>query len=151
MTTIIADAKRKVIVSDSRITTQSGLTQYAAEKVYRVGKSIYGEAGDNENGLKFRRWVLDGQPKKGRPAFGNTTDDEFCVLEIDREGMWMWDQTMVRQKLLEDVFAVGSGAKIALYAIKVLGKSAEEAIEEAAKIDMHTAPPVQCLSLKDKD
>lgn len=151
MTTIIADAKRGVIVADTRVTTYSGLTQYAAKKLYRAGKSIYGESGDVENGLKFRRWVLDGMPKKGRPSFGGASDDEFCVLELDKEGIWLWDQTMARQELSEEVFAVGSGAKIALYVVRVLGKSAEEAVEEAAKIDIHTAGPVQVMSLKDRD
>jgi len=149
MTTIIADFKRKVMVADSRITTNSRLTSYGAEKLYRAGKSIYGESGDVENGLIFRRWVQDGQQKKGRPSYGNTTDDEFLVLEMDKEGIWLWDQTMARQRLIEDVFAVGSGHDIALYAMRVLGKSAEEAIEEAAKIDIHTAPPVQVMNLKD--
>lgn len=151
MTTIIADLKRKVLVADSRITTNSSLVQYAAEKLYRAGRSIYGEAGDVENGLKFRRWVLDGMPKKGRPSFGNFTDDQFSILELDKDGIWLWDQTMSRQALKESEFAIGSGHKIALYVMRVLGKSAEEAIDEAAKIDIHTAGPVQVLHLKDRD
>ena len=147
MTTIVADVKRGVMAADSRVTTFSDLTQYSTEKLYRIGKSIYGEAGDVENSLKFRRWVQDGQLKKGKPSFKYDNDSNFLILELSTDGLWLWDYTVVRQRLTEEVFAIGSGHKIALYAVRVLGKTAEQAIEEAAKIDIHTAPPVQVLKL----
>lgn len=146
MTTIIADAKRGVLVSDSRITTFGSLTQYGAEKLYRISKAVYGEAGDVEDSLKFRRWVLDGQPKAGRPKY---TGDTFNVLELTKGGLYLWDYTLARQEMRETEYAIGSGQAIALYVMRVLGKTAEEAIEEVAKIDIHTAGPVQVLSLKE--
>lgn len=145
MTTIVADAKRGLLVADSRITTYNELAQYSALKLFRIGKSIYGGAGDVLDELKFRRWVMDGQPKKGRPIYQN---DSFNVLELSKEGITLWDYTLAPQPLTEDSYAIGSGSKIALYVIRVLGKTAEEAIEEVAKIDIHTAPPVQVLELK---
>lgn len=149
MTTVVADVKRGIIVADTRVTTYGDMTQYAAEKLYRADGSIFGEAGDVENGLKFRRWILDGQPKRGKPSFAHGTDSKFSVLEIDKHGLWLWDYTVVRQRMMEEIFAIGSGHEIALYAIRVLGKTAEEAIEEAAKIDIHTALPIQTIHLRE--
>lgn len=148
MTTIVADSKRGIIVADSRVTTYSSLTQYGAEKLYRAGKSVFGEAGDVANGLRFRRWIMDDRPKKGRPTF-SADDDSFLVLELDKDGILLWDHTMIAQRLKEEIFAIGSGHKIALYCMRVLGKTAEEAIEEAAKIDIHTAGPVEVLHLRE--
>jgi len=147
VTTIIADAKRGIMVADSRVTTYSSLANYSSDKLYRHGKSIFGEQGDVETGLRFRRWILDGQPKKGRPVFGDGTDDKFTALELAPDGLWLWDFTLNRQRLLDEVFSTGSGSMIALYCVRVLGKTLEEAIIEAAKIDIHTAEPVQVMRL----
>lgn len=148
MTTIIADASKGLIAADSRVTTYSSLTQYSSTKLYRYGKSIFGEQGDVAAGLRFRRWILDGQPKKDRPKFAGD-DDDFTALELAPDGLWLWDNTLIRQSILDPVFATGSGAKIALYCACVLGKSLEDSILEAAKIDMHTAGPVQILALSE--
>lgn len=147
MTTIIADAKRQIIAADSRVTTYSSLTQYAAEKLYRHGKSVFGEAGDVEAGLRFRRWIMDDKPKKGRPTF-DKGDDQFLVLELDKDGIVLWDQSLIPQRLTETEFGIGSGHKIALYCMRCHNMTAEEAILEAAKIDIHTAGPVRTLELK---
>lgn len=148
MTTIIADTSKGLMAADSRVTTYSSLTHYSTEKLYRCGKSIFGEQGDVANGLVFRRWILDGQPKKGRPMFTPNDDDAFTALELAPDGLWLWDATLIRQRLLDPVFATGSGAKIALYCVCVLGRSLEDAILEAAKIDMHTSGPVQTMRLE---
>lgn len=147
MTTVVADTRRKLIASDSLITTYGNLTQYRSDKLYRAGGSIFGEAGDVEAGLRFRRWAQDGMPKKDRPRFVGYDQDLFYALELSPDGLWIWDATMVRQSVREEVYAIGSGHKIALYCVNVLKLSVEEAILEAAKIDIHTAGPVQVLEL----
>jgi hypothetical protein len=146
MTTTIGDREGGRLVTDSRVTTYSGLQTYASDKLYRAGKSVFGEAGDVESLHKFRRWALDDFPKKSRPS----GLDEFYVLEISPAGLWLWDKNLVREAILDDYFAIGSGAQAALYAIRVLGKTPEDAIVEASKVDIHTAPPVQVLALSEK-
>lgn len=146
MTTTIADRAGKRLVTDSRVTTYNNLQTYSSDKLYRAGKSIFGEAGDVESLHKFRRWALDDFPKKSRPS----GVDEFYVLEVSPDGMWLWDKNLVREAIHDDYFAIGSGAQAALYAIRVLGKTPEEAIVESSKIDIHTAPPVQSLNLDPK-
>lgn len=146
MTTTIADRKEQKLVTDSRVTTYNSLQVYSSDKLYRVGKSIFGEAGDVESLNRFRRWAMDEFPKKSRPV----NLDEFYVLEVAPDGVWLWDNTLVRQAIRDDFYAIGSGAQAALYAVRVLGKTPEEAIVEASKIDIHTAPPVQVLRLNDK-
>lgn len=146
MTTTIGDRKGKRLVTDSRVTTYDNLQTYASDKLYRAGKAVFGEAGDVTSLHKFRRWALDDFPKKSRP----TGLDDFYVLEVSADGMWLWDKNLVREAIRDDFFAIGSGAQAALYAIRVLNKTPEEAIVEASKVDIHTAPPVQVMALEDK-
>ena len=151
MTTVIAIPEQGVMASDSLITTYSTLMAYRSDKLYRAGKSIFGEAGDVAAGLRFRRWAQDGMPKKDRPKFSGYDDDDFSVLELAPDGLWMWDSTMVRQSVMDPVYAIGSGSKVALYCVVVQKMSAEQAILEAAKVDVHTAGPVQVLRLNEKE
>jgi hypothetical protein len=151
VTTVLAILEQKIMASDSLITTYSVLTAYRSDKLYRAGGSIFGEAGDVAAGLRFRRWAQDGMPKKDRPKFSGYSDDDFSVLELSKEGLWMWDATMVRQKVMDPVYAIGSGARIAMYCVSILKMDAEAAILEAAKVDIHTAGPVQILRLNDKE
>lgn len=150
MTTIVADVRRGIVAADSLITTYSSLTAYRTAKLFRHNGSIYGGAGDVAAGYKFQRWVLDGMPKRERPKFHDLAEDDFTVLELCKDGLFMWDTSIVREPVSEDVYAVGSGSKIALYCIKVREMSAEDAILEAAKVDLHTAGPVQTLVLEGK-
>jgi len=151
MTTVISIPEQKIIVSDSLVTTYGSLTQYRSDKLYRAGGSCFGESGDVEAGLRFRRWAQDGMPKKDRPKFTGFNEDMFYVLELAKDGLWLWDATMVRQKIMDPIYAIGSGARIAMYCVSVLKMSAEDSILEAAKIDIHTSGPVQILKLSDKE
>lgn len=151
MTTVIALPEQGIMASDSLITTYGNLTQYRSDKLYRANGSIFGEAGDVEAGLRFRRWAQDGMPKKDRPKFVGYDQDLFYVLELAKDGLWIWDLTMVRQKVMDTVYAIGSGGKVALYCVVVLKMTAEQAILEAAKVDIHTAGPVQILRLNERE
>lgn len=148
MTTVIADTSRGILVADSLVTTYNALTQYKTEKLFRAGKSIFGGAGDVMAGLRFQRWQQDGGAKKDRPKF--TEADDHIILELASDGLWMWDWTMARERISDAIYAVGSGSKVALYCAWVLKLPAEQCIEEAAKVDVHTALPVQVMVLEEK-
>lgn len=145
MTTLVADLKRRILVADSLVTTDNDLPQYTTDKLYRAGKSIFGERGDVNPGLRFRRWQLDGATKKDRPKF--TDKDDFTILEMCPDGLFMWDATMARERVKNEIYAVGSGAKIALYCALILKYPVERCVLEASKVDIHTAPPIQRIEL----
>jgi len=147
MTCIIADVRRGVMAADSKCTYED-VGSFQTDKIYRAGKSIFGEAGDMNGSLLFRRWVLDGMPKK-RPAY-NREDKEhdFIVLELAPDGLWLWDAAHIRQPVKQEVYAIGSGRKVAMYCAVVLKMEVEKAVEEAAKIDDFTGGPVVVMTLE---
>lgn len=141
MTTIIADVKNGVMASDSRCTYE-GVGAFDTDKLYRFGASIFGEAGDANGTLKFRRWVLDGMPKK-RPLLDEENEErDFVVLELAPDGLFLWDGAFVRQAVKQGIYAIGSGRKVAMYCALILEMDVGKAVEEAAKIDIYTGGPV---------
>jgi len=149
MTTIVADQKRKILAADSLVTTYGEVPHYSTMKLYRANGSIFGESGDVAAGLLFRRWQVEGGLKRERPKFD--CSDDFCILEMSTKGLFIWDWTLSRETVEDEIFAVGSGSKIAMYCAKVLNYSAERCIAEVAKVELHTAPPIKLIELEGSD
>ena len=145
MTTVVADQGRKIIVADSLVTAP-GQASYLSSKLYRANGAIFGEAGDTEAYMRFRRWQLDGATKKDRPKFTDAND--FSVLELCKDGLFLWDWAMARERIKDEIYSIGSGADIALYCARVLKHPAERCVYEATKIDRNSLPPVERLTLK---
>ena len=55
--------------------------------------------------------------------------------------IWLWDETLDRDLVMEPNFAIGSGAKVALYCMRVLGMGPRKAVQEAARVDAYTKGP----------
>lgn len=135
------------MAADSKC-TYTDVGSFNTSKLYRHEKSIFGEAGDMNGSLLFRRWVLDGMPKK-RPAYEREREEhDFIVLELAPDGLWIWDAAHIRQPVKQDVYAIGSGRKVAMYCTLVLGMEIEKAVEEAAKTDDFTGGPVCVMKLE---
>lgn len=147
MTTVIASAKLGMMASDSKF-TEDGI-QFATQKVYRIGDSLWGEAGETRGIGKFFSWVKGGMQENNRPRFGGELDD-FCVLQLNAEGIFYWDRHLYGVKIQEDVYAIGTGAPLALYCVKEQGMSLEQAIKMATKYDENSALPVQSMALLPK-
>jgi hypothetical protein len=146
MTTIACN--RSQMAGDSLLTcTDIGTGAYLSTKVRRIGKSIFGECGENceESGLAWE-WLQSKRKPDARPEFQE--DADFYFLELSPSGIFVWNFSLTRETVLEDNMAVGSGRKVALYCMRYLGMTPAEAVTEAAKVDHHTRAPVVVMDLK---
>ena len=135
MTTIIADKKTLAMYSDSRCSW--GTMSFKTQKIHRIGNSLWGTTGDFNNALKFLDWVRSGAKDDG-PSFNS---EDFCVVELCADGLFIWDESLTRQVVLEEFLALGSGASYAVGAME-MGATPEQAIEIASRGDPATALPL---------
>lgn len=137
MTTVIA-------TNDALFTdTLCGYTvPFQASKSARIGDSIYGCAGDDlDDFILFLAWLRGDTPKPKLPK-GN----DFDVLEVSPDGIFLWSKKMTRVQVHESRYAVGSGGQYAIGAMEH-GATPEQAIIIAAKFDPNTRPPIECVKL----
>jgi hypothetical protein len=146
MTTVAANLER--MAGDSQVTYSVG-KGYLSPKLFRIGPSIFGIAGDNHSNV-FIEWAQSGFKVKQKPNWGpkEAEDVEFEVLELSPTGLWIWDRTLVRIKIKDDTYAIGSGAGPALVFMRKLGLTPEEAVKETCAFDDYTREPVDVLILK---
>ena len=141
MTTIACNLKE--MAGDSCVTYDDigvGTGQYSSKKVHRIGKSIFGERGESTAEVPILlEWIRGGCKPKRRPTLTKSAD--FFLLELSPSGIFLWTHHLAREPVLEQNFALGSGAKAALYCMRYLGMSPRKAVEEAAKVDAYTKAP----------
>ncbi len=139
MTTVVAT--RTSLVSDSKCS--EGSASFKTTKLFQVGDSLLGVAGTLTAALKFIKWFKK-QDHDEPPILGET--DDFDVLEVSPNGMFIWDRDLTAIEILSPFYAIGSGRMAALAALH-LGTSPEQAVETACLIDSHSSGPVQVLRL----
>lgn len=142
MTTIAANLK--MMAGDSRVVL--GSTFYSTDKIFRIGKSIVGVAGDAALTTKFLAWF-----RKECPAdeIGMMLDEDhsFNGLVLNADGLYVYGDCTEPDLLREKCFAIGVGADIALAAMK-MGKTPAEAVKLACELSpMTSGPPVKELWL----
>lgn len=146
MTTIACN--RRLMAADSCVTVDGvGTDRYLGVKLHAIGRSIFGETGDNcnETGLALE-WIRAGRKVKSRPKLSEHAD--FLLLELNPEGIFLWSPRLTSEPIIEENMAVGSGRKVALYCMRVLKMTPAQAVFEASKMDEWTKPPVIELKLK---
>lgn len=106
----------------------------------RIGDSIFGGAGDLEEMGLFFSW------KRGleKPDFADTVN--FDILEVSKEGIFLWNPKLSPIKVIGKVMAVGSGGQLAIGAME-MGADPEKAILVASKYDVHTRAPIEMMAL----
>ena len=104
---------------------------------------ILATSGENFSGLLFVEWYGSG---KERPELLVHGEADFSVLVLTREGLFEYDRWCVAEKVLNKVYAIGSGAKAAMGAM-LAGTNARRAVEIACEIDPYSAPPVVTMAL----
>ena len=139
MTTIAADPKLGLMVTDSNVT--DGAQKWSEHKVERIGDTLYGTCGDAVDGDKFYDWIRRGA--KGRKP--KLDENEFNALALNDKGLFWFDNKLhpIRHK---EPFAIGSGATAARAALEC-GADIVRAVEVACKVDAGSAPPVQVYRL----
>ncbi len=149
MTTVCANLTE--MAGDSQVSWE-GAKGFSAPKIFRIGASIYGLAGDCFGNV-FIEWAERGFNQKQKPNWGpkDTEDVEFDVLELSPTGLWIWDQHLVRMKIKNDNYAIGSGSKFALVFMRKMGMTPEQAVLECCEFDDYTKGPVDVFYLKEKE
>jgi hypothetical protein len=138
MTTIACSLKHKSMACDSRIT---GDVIYHAEKVKRVGQSLYGVAGDWEVCVAFFEW-LD-TDRKEKPAL---PEGAFEAIELTKTGIYQYLRNCIRIPITDRFYACGSGSQGAMVAMS-LGHDPKSAISTVLRFDETTGPPIKSYSL----
>jgi hypothetical protein len=139
MTTICAN--RKSMCADKMI---SGGATFSSSKLFRIGSSIYGGAGDYEPILIFLRWRADAQQI---PDF--KPEDNFNILELNQHGLYCWGARLVPMHIEDEFYAIGSGSGFALGAL-AHGATLQAAVRTASRWDECTGTEVQTFHLKAK-
>lgn len=133
-----------VIAADSRVTHgEDGSARiHSCKKLFRKtvtqGKKsfdvIIATAGESSPGMVFVDWYGTGKPI---PEMFMHLGGDFICLVLSPQGLFEFDVYCRGEQVLDDFYAVGSGAKAALGAMHC-GKSAIEAVRVAARIDPYT-------------
>lgn len=139
MTTIACSLKHKQMACDSRIT---GDVIFHADKVRKVGQSLFGVAGNWETCVTFLEWVESGTKEK--PTLPD--DDTFQAVELSKSGIYLWQRSCIRMPVQERFYACGSGAQGAMVAMS-LDLEPKAAIAAVLRFDETTGPPIKSYSL----
>jgi ATP-dependent protease HslVU (ClpYQ) peptidase subunit len=148
LTTIAAN--QETMASDSKVSVGLGVS-YRAVKVVRVKKMIVGACGNGGDCSRLLEWA-ERDFKAPAPKWHEEAGSEEAVwaLVLKHDGLYFFTQEDPEpERMDEPFFAIGSGGKPARVAL-LLGKTPEEAVELACRVDEHSGLPVQVLSVKDK-
>lgn len=140
MTTILADAKKGVMVCDSKATL--GGEWFPVKKVFAKGDALYGIAGLQSVGLRWLDWFTDGQ--KGKMP--SLVDVSIIRLSAE-DGVQVLEGSGGFFSVERHFYAVGSGATAAMGAY-MAGADAKKAVEIATKIDAGSGGDVVVHKLK---
>lgn len=144
-----------IIAADSRMTYSTeagGSRKHLCTKLYRnqitEGKRtfdvIIATAGQSSPALVFVDWYGSGKPI---PDVLLNIDSDFTCLILRPDGLYEADAFCRPDKIIEDFYAVGSGAKEAMTAMRC-GKSAVEAVRLAAQSDPYTGGKIVSETLR---
>ena len=138
MTTIVAT--REWMAADQRATDDGPLCH--VKKLRYIGDAIFGMAGDCHAAMIVLRWLETPRrnPKVLYEMFGEKDISwryELVLLELSHEGLALWNGWGIRLPILDDTYAIGTGAHAALAALD-RGASPEECVHQAAKRDQYS-------------
>ena len=136
MTTIAARFSTLEIAADSMVSGDDSF--YLVEKLRRGKESVYGGCGDWDKILKMFQVLESGGDLD--------SDTDVTVLELRRDGIWIYESTIIPAKIKNDFWAIGTGANFAIAAMHC-GKSVKEAVEIACLYDTSSITPVDYMTL----
>lgn len=146
MTTIACNLRE--MAGDTRACADDiGTDRYSTLKLFAANGALYGIQGSDCSGQGFAvEWLRAGAIVANRPS-SPPKDADWHILELSRAGIAYWNTRMEHEPLLESSMAIGSGRKVALYCMRVLGMSPAQAVAEACKVDNYSGMPVYVVTL----
>lgn len=145
MTTIAANLRE--IAGDTKCSWEGvGTDVYSSIKLFVGNNALYGVTGEETDGsLAAIEWLQMGAPKVERPE--PPKNAKWKLLELSPSGLAVYNTYLERDVILDRNIAVGSGRKVAMYCMRVLGMSPAEAVREACRVDDWSDLPVYTASL----
>ena len=147
MTTIVAN--HEGMAADTRVSVD-GSAYYHANKLFRIGHSIFGTAGDGMMCLVMVEWLKTAQRNRHQlyKHWTENTERSACwLLELNPSGLYIWDGWGVPERINDKRYAIGSGQLAAIAALDS-GSSLEDSVKIAARYDQYSGPPIQVEYLK---
>jgi len=136
MTTIAVRFSTMEMAADSLISGDG--FSYNAQKFRKLRSSVIGAAGDWHHVLQFFDRL-----KKKKPL---DNDCDICAIELRRDGIYVYESTIIPTKIQQDFYAIGTGAGYAIASMHY-GKSPLEAVELASLYDPNTKGPIEVVKL----
>jgi ATP-dependent protease HslVU (ClpYQ) peptidase subunit len=140
MTTILADAKKGVMVCDSKATL--GGEWFPVKKVFEHDGELFGFAGTQSEGLRWLDWYSNGQRGK-MPSISNVN-----IIILGRNGgVRLVEGSGSIFSVERHFYAIGSGSTAAMGAF-MAGADAKKAVEIATRIDAGSGGDIVVHRLK---
>lgn len=140
MTTLIADSRLGLMVSDSSVS--DGDRVWIGRKVYRARGCLIGFAGDVNEAEEFLAWWKKGAVGKP-PKFTGSQ-----ALILSSTGLFSYNVSTTPERIKSGIEAIGSGAKAAMAAYEALGfADPQRAVAIVCRHDAGSRPPVRTYRL----
>ena len=143
MTTIVGDARRKILVSDSQFTDTDKAIKYFDEKIVPIDGGWLGVAGNWSDCFK----VVDYLNKKTKTKPKLKPDSEF--IRLTAEGLFYCGDDLEWEEA-KTFMCIGSGTKAAEVCMR-MGLTAEESIRWACNVDLGSHEPIRVYHLNETE
>jgi ATP-dependent protease HslVU (ClpYQ) peptidase subunit len=141
VTTIAVDRKLGCMAADTRVST--GGAHYHANKIFRIGTSLFGTAGDGDMGLVMIDWLKTARNRMTLyKQIADYERSEVWLIELNPGGICLWTGWGVQERINDDRYAIGSGQLAALACLDS-GKDPEAAVTSATQYDQYSGEPIQ--------
>ena len=140
MTTIAVT--REAMAADTRVV--NGGSFYHANKIFRIGQSLIGTAGDGFACLAFVDWFKSPRrnPQVLHKMFAELDRSEILIAELNPSGIYLWNGWGYPERINDPYYSIGSGSMAALEALRN-GLDPDDAVRRAMAHDENTGAPVQ--------
>lgn len=116
-------------------------------KLFRLKDgSVLTGAGNMDDIIEVAQWINGGCKEDAKPALDKNETD-FLLVRPDGKAYWLTEPWLRQVEILDEFYAIGSGAKIALGAMAA-GASAKRAVEIACRYDEGTGKGVNVIRIK---
>lgn len=145
--TVIA-ANLREMAADTKVEIDGQHHCYST-KIFRIEDgSIIGGAGISPGLDLVMDWLRAGEIRGNEPNLAVLERIDVTILRLKKDGLWLYADTCVPFKLNDQNFAVGCGANLALYVMRVLKKPPATAVRETIKIDHGCGGRIDTLRLR---
>lgn len=133
------------MAADQLITFDDGSQPYRTCKLRRLSDgSIVGYCGSGYESMLA--WLEDGMIKENAPE--RKDKEDWQILRLTRSGIYVYTNHTYADPMRHRMFAIGSGADVALYVMKILKKSPTEAARAATKVVRTCGGKIDVMKLK---